>query len=131
MLHCRLTAGALVSGLVKYVHQVNSPPPVLNRSSYTDRDTAFGHNLVYVTDDDLVIMKGDNTTTLSDGQNRNRYIYPLNTPRNTDRVWCLACVYLVDNNTTLAFLSLILTEPHGDVVCGLLGGHLVVDNGPT
>ena len=62
------------SGLVKYVVSLNIPSSVLNNHSYTDRDTAFGLNLAYVTDDDIVIMKGDNTTTLPDGQHRNRWL---------------------------------------------------------
>ena len=35
--------------------------------------TAFANNLSYVTSDNKVIMKGDDTTTLQSGQFRQRY----------------------------------------------------------
>ncbi|KAI0669919.1 glycoside hydrolase family 16 protein [Trametes maxima] len=38
---------------------------------YTDRDTAFGSNLSFVTDDGKVIMKGDDITWLDSGVYRN------------------------------------------------------------
>ncbi|KAH9937666.1 concanavalin A-like lectin/glucanase domain-containing protein [Fomitopsis serialis] len=38
---------------------------------YTDRNTAFADGLAYVESDGIVVMKGDNTTTLSNGQYRN------------------------------------------------------------
>ncbi|KAK7694629.1 hypothetical protein QCA50_001816 [Cerrena zonata] len=47
------------------------PDPTNGLVNYTDRNTAFGQNLVYFSDNNTVIMKGDNTTTLPDGQNRN------------------------------------------------------------
>ena len=42
--------------------------------SYTDRATALANNLVYVTEDGKVIMKGDNTTSLASGVYRNRSV---------------------------------------------------------
>lgn len=42
--------------------------------SYTDRDTAFADGLAYVESDGVVVMKGDNTTYLQEGQNRNRRV---------------------------------------------------------
>ncbi|KAI0732372.1 glycoside hydrolase family 16 protein [Fomitopsis betulina] len=38
---------------------------------YTDRDTAFANGLAYVESDGIVVMKGDNTTWLQEGQERN------------------------------------------------------------
>lgn len=40
--------------------------------SYIDKDAAFAQGLAFVTDDDKVIMQGDNTTWLDRGQFRNR-----------------------------------------------------------
>ncbi|KAL4243543.1 Glycosyl Hydrolase Family 16 [Abortiporus biennis] len=47
------------------------PDPTHGTVNYTDRDTAYSQNLVYVTPNNKVIMKGDNTTSLPAGQNRN------------------------------------------------------------
>ncbi|KAB5592190.1 hypothetical protein CTheo_4341 [Ceratobasidium theobromae] len=44
--------------------------PTNGQVQYVDRDTAFSEKLAYVTGDDKVIMKVDNTTWLSQGQNR-------------------------------------------------------------
>ena len=43
-------------------------------TSYTDATTAFADGLAYVSGDGKVIMKGDNTTTLAPGVNRNRHV---------------------------------------------------------
>ncbi|KAG8219837.1 hypothetical protein J3R82DRAFT_815 [Butyriboletus roseoflavus] len=40
--------------------------------SFVDEQTAFADGLAYVTSDNKVIMKGDNTTLLSEGVNRSR-----------------------------------------------------------
>lgn len=40
--------------------------------SYVDNTTAFANNLSYISWDDKVIMKGDDTSTLQAGQNRER-----------------------------------------------------------
>lgn len=40
--------------------------------SYVDNTTAFAHNLSYISWDGKVIMKGDDTSTLQAGQNRER-----------------------------------------------------------
>nr|VWO96731.1 Mixed-linked glucanase [Ganoderma boninense] len=45
--------------------------PTHGMVNYTDRATALANNLVYVTEDDKVIMKGDNTTSLASGVYRN------------------------------------------------------------
>ncbi|ELU41912.1 hypothetical protein AG1IA_04064 [Rhizoctonia solani AG-1 IA] len=41
---------------------------------YVDRDTAFNESLAYVTSDDKIVMKVDNTTWLTQGQNRKRLV---------------------------------------------------------
>ncbi|KAM5536168.1 hypothetical protein V8D89_010067, partial [Ganoderma adspersum] len=45
--------------------------PTHGMVNYTDRATALANNLVYVTEDGKVIMKGDNTTSLASGVYRN------------------------------------------------------------
>lgn len=40
---------------------------------FVDQPTAFANRLAYVTDDDKVVMKGDNTTWLASGVPRNRH----------------------------------------------------------
>jgi len=45
--------------------------PTHGMVNYTDRDTAYSENLVYVTPDNKVIMKGDNDTWLPSGEYRN------------------------------------------------------------
>lgn len=40
--------------------------------SFVDEQTAFADGLAYVASDNTVIMKGDNTTWLSEGVNRSR-----------------------------------------------------------
>ncbi|TFY69781.1 hypothetical protein EVJ58_g225 [Rhodofomes roseus] len=45
--------------------------PTHGSVNYTDRNTAFADGLAYVESDGIVVMKGDNTTSLSEGQNRN------------------------------------------------------------
>ena len=49
--------------------------------SYVDRDTAFNDGLAFVTGNNTVIMKGDNTTTLPMGTNRSRCVNVKN-PQN-------------------------------------------------
>ncbi|CAE6447912.1 unnamed protein product [Rhizoctonia solani] len=44
--------------------------PTNGQVQYVDSDTAFSEKLAYVTSDDKVVMKVDNTTYLSQGQNR-------------------------------------------------------------
>ncbi|TRM66340.1 glycoside hydrolase family 16 protein [Schizophyllum amplum] len=39
-------------------------------TNYVDSDTAFGSGLAYVQEDDIVVMKGDNTSWLADGEYR-------------------------------------------------------------
>ena len=39
---------------------------------FLDANDSFSQNLAYVQDDGVVIMKGDNTTVLNDGENRAR-----------------------------------------------------------
>ncbi|KZT74648.1 glycoside hydrolase family 16 protein [Daedalea quercina L-15889] len=45
--------------------------PTHGTVNYTDRNTAFADGLAYVESDGTVVMKGDNTTWLQEGQNRN------------------------------------------------------------
>jgi hypothetical protein len=40
--------------------------------SFTDAQTAFSTGLAYVTSDNIVVMKGDNTTLLAPGEVRPR-----------------------------------------------------------
>ncbi|KAI0932227.1 hypothetical protein AcW1_000592 [Taiwanofungus camphoratus] len=47
------------------------PDPTNGMVNYTDQNTAFADGLAYVTDDNIVVMKGDNTTWLASGQYRN------------------------------------------------------------
>ena len=42
-------------------------------ASYVDNATAFANGLAYVSDRGTIIMKGDNTTWLAAGANRQRY----------------------------------------------------------
>lgn len=44
--------------------------PTNGQVQYVDRNTAYSENLAYVTSDDKVVMKVDNTTWLTQGQNR-------------------------------------------------------------
>jgi hypothetical protein len=46
--------------------------PSIISSSFTDQQTAFDTGLAYVTDDNIVVMKGDDTTWLAEGQLRPR-----------------------------------------------------------
>jgi len=41
-------------------------------TSFVNQTTAFSTGLAYVTDDDIVVMQGDNTTWLALGEYRNR-----------------------------------------------------------
>lgn len=47
---------------------------ISNKSSpsFVDQQTAFADGLAYVTSDNKVVMKGDNTTWLAEGVNRSR-----------------------------------------------------------
>ncbi|KAH9946640.1 glycoside hydrolase family 16 protein [Amylocystis lapponica] len=45
--------------------------PTNGMVNYTDKDTAISDGLAYVTDDNIVIMRGDNMTTLAQGVYRN------------------------------------------------------------
>lgn len=45
--------------------------------SYTTKEFAFANGLAYV-DNGTVVMKGDNTTQLTSGVYRNRYVIPCN-----------------------------------------------------
>jgi len=54
-----------------YFEFFTGPDPTNGQVNYTDRATAFADGLAYVTSDDIVVMKGDNTTWLASGQNRN------------------------------------------------------------
>lgn len=47
-------------------HIKKAPP------SFVNAQTAFSDGLAYVTSDNKVIMKGDNTTWLAEGVNRSR-----------------------------------------------------------
>jgi len=47
------------------------PDPTHGKVNYTDRDTAFSGGLVYVSPDGTINMKGDNTTWLAEGVQRN------------------------------------------------------------
>jgi hypothetical protein len=40
---------------------------------FLNANDSFSQHLAYVQDDGVVIMKGDNTTVLNDGENRARY----------------------------------------------------------
>jgi hypothetical protein len=42
------------------------------KRSFVDQQTAFNSNLAYVTTDNKVVMRGDNTTWLPSGVNRSR-----------------------------------------------------------
>ncbi|THH17007.1 hypothetical protein EW146_g3741 [Bondarzewia mesenterica] len=48
----------------------NGVDPTHGTVDYVDRDTAFGNGLAYVMNDSKVIMKGDDTSWLASGQNR-------------------------------------------------------------
>ncbi|GBE77909.1 glycoside hydrolase family 16 protein [Sparassis latifolia] len=45
--------------------------PTHGSVNYTDRETAYADGLYYVTEDNIVVMKGDNTTWLAEGGYRN------------------------------------------------------------
>ncbi|EPT04304.1 hypothetical protein FOMPIDRAFT_159190 [Fomitopsis schrenkii] len=45
--------------------------PTHGTVNYTDQETAFAEGLAYVESDGIVVMKGDNTTWLQEGQYRN------------------------------------------------------------
>ncbi|KAL1951964.1 hypothetical protein VTO73DRAFT_1113 [Trametes versicolor] len=57
--------------------------PTHGTVNYTDRDTAFANNLSFVTSDGRVIMKGDDTTSLASGVNRNSVRISSQTQYNT------------------------------------------------
>ncbi|PIL31983.1 hypothetical protein GSI_06687 [Ganoderma sinense ZZ0214-1] len=57
--------------------------PTHGMVNYTDRATALANNLVYVTEDGKVIMKGDNTTSLASGVYRNSVRISSQTQYNT------------------------------------------------
>ena len=66
------------SGTVKYAnYAIASHKYSDTLFSYTTKDFAFSNGLAYVQDDGIVIMKGDNTTQLASGVNRNRYVAQL------------------------------------------------------
>lgn len=52
----------------------NIHEPKSNKASFSfvDQETAFADGLAYVTSNNKVIMKGDNTTWLAEGVNRSR-----------------------------------------------------------
>ena len=63
-----------VSGQVKFDLLANQPDISLTFTfSYVTQQIAVSKNLVYVTGDNKVIMKGDNTTSLEVGQFRDRW----------------------------------------------------------
>ncbi|OJT12932.1 hypothetical protein TRAPUB_10497 [Trametes pubescens] len=57
--------------------------PTHGTVNYTDKDTAFANNLSFVTSDGRVIMKGDDTTSLQSGVNRNSVRISSQTQYNT------------------------------------------------
>lgn len=73
--------------------------------NFLNATAAFSEGLAYVQDNGVVIMKGDNTTTLDEGVNRNRLVLNL-LPRN-DLLTNFGAVseYPVTSNTILDFSS--------------------------
>ncbi|THH34083.1 hypothetical protein EUX98_g74 [Antrodiella citrinella] len=59
------------------------PDPTHGTVNYTDNVTAFDTGLAFVNPDGTVVMKGDNTTTLQSGVNRNSVRISSNTEYNT------------------------------------------------
>ncbi|KAJ6575141.1 glycoside hydrolase family 16 protein [Mycena capillaripes] len=57
--------------------------PTHGTVTYVDQTYAFQNGLAYVEDDGIVVMKGDNTTWLPEGQNRSSVRISSNTEYNT------------------------------------------------
>lgn len=84
--------------------------------SYVNRSRAIDQKLVYVQDDGIVIMKGDNSTWLEKGIYRERWDspFPYSTLVLTQDVQAFG--YRAMPNITQAYLFLISTKRRGGVV---------------